>query len=206
MTFAAWLSVATICVLGAISPGPSLLVVVRHSLKGRTQGVAAALAHAFGIGLYALVTVLGLAALIAAHPFVNQAITVAGALYLGWLGIDALRGGDEVGSSAAVGTPVDWSGALRDGFTIALLNPKVAVFFLALFSQFVAPESSLRDTAILALTAMFIDAAWYVVVAVVLSGSAVAMVRRYQRLLTRVTGVLLLGVSGWTLARMLGVL
>ncbi|MEX1081389.1 MAG: LysE family translocator [Halofilum sp. (in: g-proteobacteria)] len=204
MTFTAWLSVATLCVLGAVSPGPSLLVVVRHALKGRVQGIAAALAHAFGIGLYALVTVLGLSALVAAHPLVNQAITVAGAVYLAWLGLGALRGGDEVGRSAAVGTPVDWSGALRDGFTIALLNPKVAVFFLALFSQFVAPESSLRDTVVLALTAMSIDAAWYVVVAVALSGSAVAMVRRRQRMINRVTGVLLLGVSGWTLARMLG--
>lgn len=205
MTFADWLSVAAICALGAISPGPSLLVVVRHAVKSRSEGAAAALAHAVGIGLYALLTVLGVAAVVAAHPRVYQAVAVGGAVYLAWLGIGALRDRSEP-AAAAAGAPVDWSGAVRDGFYIALLNPKVAVFFLALFSQFVAPDSGLRDAAILALTAMLIDAAWYLLVALVLSGSAVALVRRRQRVLTRVTGALLIGVAAWSLGHSFGLL
>ncbi len=201
MTFGAWLSVAAVCALGAASPGPSLLVVVRHAIAGRRPGIAAALAHAIGVGLYAVLTVLGLAAVFAAHPIAYRTVAIGGAAYLAWLGIGALRG-DE--APADVDSPVDWSSALRDGFNIALLNPKIAVFFLALFSQFVAPETSLRDSAILALTAMSIDGAWYLLVALAFSGRAVATLRRRQQLLGRVTGVLLLSVAAWTFLRALG--
>lgn len=203
MTLGAWLSVVAVCALGAASPGPSLLVVVRHALKNRRQGVAAALAHAAGIGLYALLTVLGLAAVLAAHPLAYQTVAIGGALYLAWLGVGALRGGEET-AAAAPGAPVNWSSAVRDGFNIALLNPKVAIFFLLLFSQFVAPEAGVRDTAILALTAMLVDAGWYLLVALALSGSAFAALRRRQRLLNRVSGVLLLGIAAWTLGRAVG--
>lgn len=201
MTLGGWLSVAVICALGAASPGPSLAVVTRHALIGRGQGLACALAHALGVGIYALLTVVGLAALFASYPMAYRGVAAAGAVYLLWLGVAALR----AGGSGATGMPdarPDWAGAVRDGFTIALLNPKIAIFFAALFSQFVAPGTGVRDTAILALTALGIDGAWYALVALVLSGSsAIAWMQRRRRLLDRVTGVALIALAAWALVQ-----
>ncbi len=201
MTLGGWLSVVVICALGAASPGPSLAVVTRHALIGRGQGLACALAHAHGVGLYALLTVVGLAALFASYPMAYRGVAAAGAVYLLWLGAAALRAGGS-GGTGMTGARPDWVGAVRDGFAIALLNPKIAIFFAALFSQFVAPGTGMRDTAILALTALGIDGAWYSLVALVLSGSgAVAWMQRRRRLLDRVTGVALIVLAAWALVQ-----
>ena len=204
MTPAAWISVATICVLGAASPGPSLAVVVRHTVSGsRARGLGCALAHGVGVGLYALLTAVGLAAVIVAHPPVYRAIAAAGALYLAWLGYGALRNGAS-GTIPADAPPAGGvAAAARDGFSIAFLNPKIAVFFLALFSQFVGPETGAVDAAVLSLTALTIDATWYTLVAVTLSGErALEWFRRRAPLIDRLTGVVLLILAAWTLAEL----
>lgn len=205
MTPGAWLSVAAVCALGAISPGPSLAVVVRHTLSGsRARGIACALAHAAGVGLYALLTVAGLAAVMLARPALYRALAIAGALYLLWLGMDALRARGAWAHEAAAGTPMGLGGAARDGFVIALLNPKIAAFFLALFSQFVAPDSGVRDGTILWLTAMLIDGTWYTLVALVLSRPGrIERLRRRRAWIERLTGIALIVVGGWTLGHFL---
>ena len=177
MSFAAWLSVATICVLGAMTPGPSLAVVLRYSVgHSRQAGFACALAHALGIGFYAVITMTGLGILFQTVPVFHNAVSILGALYLIWLAVKAWRG-------AKAGTKFDIDGtgkvsgsifqAARDGFMIAFLNPKIALFFLALFSQFVSPEFEWAGKFLLAFTAAVIDGAWYCLVAVGLSHGAV---------------------------------
>lgn len=197
---------AAVCALGAMSPGPSLAVVVRHTLSGsRARGIACALAHAAGVGLYALLTVAGLAAVLLARPALYRAVAIAGALYLLWLGMAALRArGTAVGSAAAGTMPAGVGGAARDGLVIALLNPKIAAFFVALFSQFVAPDSGVRDGAILWLTAMVVDGAWYSLVAVALSRPGwTGLLRRRRAWIERLTGIALIVVAGWTLGHFL---
>lgn len=188
--------------LGAASPGPSLAVVVRHTLGGsRAHGIAAALAHAVGVGIYAALTVVGLAALMVAEPGIYRALTLAGAAYLLWLGIGALRAGDDGTHAGAARARAGIALAARDGFAIAFLNPKIAVFFLALFSQFVAPHSGALDTLILALTALVIDGGWYTLVAVALSRpDRLAWLQRHRHTIERITGVVLIALAAWTLA------
>ena len=201
MSFATWLSVATICALGAASPGPSLAVVLRHSVAGsRGRGVACALAHALGVGLYATLTVLGLAAVISRHPALYRAIAIAGAVFLVWLGIRMLRAPPADGR-AAIGAAGDGLfAAARDGFLMALLNPKIAVFFLALFSQFVGPRPGGVEVALLAGTALAIDALWYLAVATAFSGPvAQRRLRRHAVAINRATAVVLFAAAAWTL-------
>ncbi|BBI63410.1 hypothetical protein HSBAA_47160 [Vreelandella sulfidaeris] len=94
MPLTLWLSLAAICAMGAMSPGPSLALVLRHTLGGgRFNGVTAAIFHTLGVGFYALLTVWGLGALIAGFPLLFQLITWSGAAYLAWLGVKALRAG-----------------------------------------------------------------------------------------------------------------
>ncbi|APE30421.1 lysine transporter LysE [Halomonas aestuarii] len=196
MPFSLWLSLAAVCAMGAMSPGPSLALVLRHTLGGgRLPGVSAALAHALGVGLYALLTVWGLGALIVRFPMLFQAITWAGAAYLAWLGIKALRAG-RAGALHATGMATSRRQAAREGMLVALGNPKLILFFIALLSQFVTPDMSLAAKAVVVLTAMIIDGGWYVLVALGLSHSRVLpWLQARAHWLNRITGVLLLALA-----------
>ncbi|TDO02498.1 MULTISPECIES: LysE family translocator [Halomonas] len=196
MPLSLWLSLAAVCAMGAMSPGPSLALVLRHTLGGgRLPGVTAALAHALGVGFHALLTVWGLGALIVRFPLLFQAITWGGAAYLAWLGIKALRAG-RASALDTVAASTSRRQAAREGVLVALSNPKLILFFIALLSQFVTPEMSLAAKTLVVLTAMVIDGGWYVLVAVGLSHSRVLpWLQARAHWLNRITGVLLLSLA-----------
>jgi threonine/homoserine/homoserine lactone efflux protein len=179
-----------------MSPGPSLALVLRHTLGGgRLPGVTAGLFHALGVGFYALLTVLGLGALMARFPLLFEIVSIGGAVYLAWLGVKALRAGKAAALTpeAAVTTRRQ---AAREGVLVALANPKLILFFVALLSQFVNPEMSVAARAIIVVTAMVIDASWYVLVAVALSQSRVLeWLRARSHWINRITGVMLIGLA-----------
>jgi threonine/homoserine/homoserine lactone efflux protein len=164
MTIAIWLTVVSICLLGAMSPGPSLAVVLKQTISGgRRTGLIAAITHGLGIGLYALLCISGIAVMITTSPVLFTALQWAGAAYLVWIGIKGLRA--KPGDSSALADPPTTGSAARDGFLVVFLNPKVAVFFIALFSQVIGSETSWPEKLAFAATALFIDMAWYMIVA-----------------------------------------
>lgn len=207
MSLTAWLSLVIVCALGAMSPGPSLAVVVRNTIRsGRSAGVTTAIAHGLGVGVYALATALGLAAILAAEAALFTAFTLAGAAYLLWLGANALRGSDRFADHSPAGVAAYRKGmaAARDGFAIAFLNPKIALFFLALFSQFIPVDAGARDVAILAGTATVIDAGWYALIAAGLSAGGVARwLRDHGIWIERLTGAALVLLALTTAASVL---
>lgn len=194
-----WLLLAGLCLLGAMAPGVSLAVVTHHTLHGSWRaGVSAALAHCLGVGFYATATVAGLAALLHQFPQLTTVIRIAGSLFLIGLALKSWR--------AATGpTPPPTHApahgrAARDGFLIAFLNPKVALFFLALFSQFVDPGMTIGARVQVAGTAVLIDGGWYSLVAVALArGPVLAALRRHHDRVERVTAVVLVftAVAVW---------
>lgn len=196
MTLAAWFSLATICILGAMSPGPSLAVVVKNTLTGgRSEGMKTALAHGFGVGLYAFATAAGLAVLLAGSPWLFTIVQWLGALFLAYLGFKSLFSGhSETGEAVQSETdPSCQVNGLRSGFLTAFLNPKLAIFFAALFSQFVSAHAGLGEKILMALTAAVIDAVWYLFVVMSLSHSRVlGFLRQKTGLLNTAFGVILL--------------
>ena len=195
MSFTAWLAVAGICLLGAMSPGPSLAIVVQHTLQGsRRLGVLTSLAHGAGVGLYALLVAVGLGRLLEQQPWVYELLIYTGAAYLAWLGFKALRAsGNSALNPATTTTASTQFSALRDGFLVAFLNPKIAIFFVALFAQFIQPGQALQGKLLLAATAWLIDSGWYLLVAYGLSHPRLLPWLQHQaRLINRITGVLLL--------------
>ncbi|KHT61835.1 lysine transporter LysE [Photobacterium gaetbulicola] len=194
MTFSIWLSLLMICMLGAMSPGPSLAVVAKHSLAGgRLHGVVTSWAHAAGVGVYALVTLLGLAVVLKQSPTLFNVITYAGAGYLAYLGINALRSKGGVAAKLAAGQSTSLVEAARDGAMISLLNPKLALFFLALFSQFVAVGTELSSRAVIVATPLLVDGLWYTLIAFVLSSPKVLeKLRTKAQLIDRLSGVVLI--------------
>ncbi len=197
MEFTTWLALAAICLMGAISPGPSLALIIRNTVQGgRLHGVATGLGHGVGVGVYALITALGLALLITRTPWLFQAIQYGGALFLAWLGLKALlaKASSQL-EAETTHTPKGQRGAL-EGLAVSFLNPQLAIFFVALFSQFVHQDTGWREGILMMLTAGGIDALWYSLVALLLShGPVLAQLKLRARLIDQLSGLILLGLA-----------
>lgn len=170
MDLAGWLSLFAVCLLGAMSPGPSLAVIVEQTLaRGRRAGLLTAVAHGAGVACYALLTIAGLAVVIARSPGLFSGLQVAGAGYLIYLGLGALGTAARDGG----GTVTESHGITRSpvvsGFLIALLNPKLALFMLSLFSQFLSAGASPATHAGMVAVAGITDAVWYCLAATLVS-------------------------------------
>ncbi|KXI24085.1 LysE family translocator [Photobacterium sanguinicancri] len=194
MTLSIWFSLFIICILGAMSPGPSLAVVAKHSLaSGRLHGIVTSWAHAMGVGFYALLTLLGLAVVLKQSPTLFMAIGYAGAAYLAYLGVNALRSKGGIAAKLKAGETTSLFEAARDGLMISLLNPKLALFFLALFSQFVAVGTESVSRSIIVATPLLVDGLWYTLIAIVLSRPKVLEVLRTKaQWIDRLSGVVLI--------------
>ena len=178
---------------GAVSPGPSLAVVLRNTIiGGRGRGVACSVGHGIGMGIYAFLAVSGIAFLKSAGVNWAMGLELAGAAFLLWMGISMLRS-----TGGGFNDSDEHSGSGRKGFTegfmIAFLNPKIFVFLTAIFSQFVVAGASLEERLILAFIALIIDGSWYIIVATTLSGTPLLDKLRHKgKVVDQVVGVILL--------------
>src|SRR5688572_1022135 len=163
-----WLFIAT-AILLVITPGQDTFFILGRSLAGgRSAGIAAALGVTAGTVVHTLAAALGLSALLATSPYAFTAVKLAGAVYLLYFGVRALLTRD---SGLPADAPVDGAGrwsAFRQGVLTNVLNPKVALFFLALMPQFIDASSTSQVAAFLVLgvTFMALGVVWCVVLAV----------------------------------------
>lgn len=139
-TFAAFICASFVL---AITPGPGVIYLVTRTLSlGRKAGLASIGGIALGDFANAAGASIGLAAVLRASQAAYIAVKFAGAAYLIFLGVKALRTG--VAAEPQLSAPANLSSArlFRDAFFVALLNPKTALFFAALLPQFINPAVS----------------------------------------------------------------
>ena len=165
----------------AIIPGPGVLDIVTRSLvQGRRSGLTSVVGVALGNFGNAIGASLGLAALFAISSVAFTVVKYAGAAYLVYLGIQALRAA--AAAQADSPPPLRLQRIFRDGFVVALLNPKTAVFFAAFLPQFMDPALPAIPQGI-ALGALFVGIAAITDTAYALAASTVApMLARATRL------------------------
>jgi threonine/homoserine/homoserine lactone efflux protein len=126
----------------AITPGPGVIYVLTQTLsQGRAAGLASVCGIALGNLANAAVAALGLAVVIAASAAAFTLVKFAGAAYLLFLGVQALRARPPAHAAAGAG-PVSPAKLFRSAFLVALLNPKTALFFAALLPQFIQPGAA----------------------------------------------------------------
>lgn len=141
------------------TPGVDMLYTVSRTLTGGWRaGVAASLGVGAGCIVHTLGAAFGLAALMAVSAWAFSLVKWAGAAYLVWLGVGMLREawqrrGDGPAASAPPAAPAPLGAVFRQGLLTNVLNPKVALFFLAFLPQFIAPDSEHKTLAFLALGA-----------------------------------------------------
>ena len=185
------LGMSFVCAMGAISPGPSLAVVLRNTISGgRTQGVMTGVGHGIGFSIYAFIAVMGLSSLLLANKKLFYLLQGTGALVLIWLAFNMIIHKQSVGIEK-----YEKSGykGFYEGFMIAFLNPKILVFLVAVFSQFLIQDITYSGRLIMAMIAGIIDTIWYVFVAAVLAGTTIAdILRTNAPIIDRLIGVVLL--------------
>ena len=193
LAWEAILAASTVFFLGAISPGPSLLMVIRNTIVGgRRRGVLCAVGHGIGFGLYAGVAIFGLIVLLEEAPQVFlglQMIGIALLLWYGWLmwiHVDDTQEGPLAGEAKG----------FLEGFSIAFFNPKIALFLVAVLAQVLESGMSLETKLIIGFIGMAIDMTWYVLVAVFLTGTPLLdWLRSNGSVVNKVTALVLWGFA-----------
>ncbi|MGB1525778.1 MAG: LysE family translocator [Candidatus Poseidoniaceae archaeon] len=188
------LAASTVFFLGAISPGPSLLMVIRNTIVGgRRRGVMCAVGHGIGFGLYAGVAIFGLIVLLEEAPGVFLGLQWIGIALLVWYGWLMWAHDDEEAPEEMVEKEAR---GFLEGFSIAFFNPKIALFLVAVLAQVLESGMSLETKLVIGFIGMAIDMAWYVLVAVFLTGTPLLdWLRSNGSIVNRLTAVVLWGFA-----------
>lgn len=191
-----------IALVVVFTPGPATALVVRNAARGGTRAAWATTAgNSTGILLWALASVLGISALVAASEAAFAVLKVGGAVVLAWLGAQALlRARPARAGAASSVAPRDRHIAhrpYREGLLTSFANPKLAVFFVALFPQFVpAGQAVLPATLLMAAIVVSLDLVWFTVLAVLVGRARRAFAQsRWAARMEAVTGTVLLALG-----------
>lgn len=196
-----WLFLATGILLN-LTPGQDTLFIIGRSLTGGSRaGVAAAFGISLGSVFHTLAAAMGLSAILATSALAFSVVKLLGAAYLIYLGArlmlaKAVANQAAVSKSSASGDP---RSAFLQGIVTNVLNPKVALFFLALLPQFIEPISSTKTLAFLALGATFITTGliWCLVLALAAARLQAFFLRNpnLRTMIDRAVGVLFLALG-----------
>ena len=184
------IAISFVCAMGAISPGPSLAIVIRNTISGgRIQGVMTGLGHGLGLSIYAFIAVMGLSSLILHNLKIFHTLQSVGALMLLWFGYVMITSKTKTN----IKPEKNYSRGFYEGFMIAFLNPKILVYFVAVFSQFVNPNLENIDRVIMAIIAGVIDTAWYVTVATIFATTSfIDSINKKKVYIDRVIGIVII--------------
>ena len=194
MTFFLWSQFAIVCLLGAMSPGPSLVLIIRNSINfNRTSGIVASIAHGLGICLYATVTVIVLEFILRNSELIFFVIQICGSLFLIIFGLVFVF---KKNNENQIETYQINSSSFAQGFIIAIINPKILIWFIAIYSQFIDTNASLLNKTILVLTPSIIDAIWYSLVAILVTGYGLKEILNKKKfIIQKIIGVLLILIA-----------
>ena len=194
MTFFLWSQFALVCLLGAMSPGPSLALIIRNSINfNRTSGIIASIAHGLGICLYATVTVIVLEYILKNSEIIFFVIQICGSVFLIILGLTFVfkKNNENQNDTYQI-----HSSSFAQGFIIAIINPKILIWFTAIFSQFIDINATFFNKTILVLTPSIIDAIWYSLVSILVTGYGLKEILNKKKfIIQKIIGVLLILIA-----------
>ena len=162
MTLLTFGQVFIVCLLGAISPGPSMAIVIHNAIfKGRYNGILTSIGHGIGITIYATFAVLGLGLIIETNIFIFNSLKILSIIFLFFIGMKSILNNKKLNleEKDVKGKTISF----LQGFSISILNPKILVWFIAIYSQFMSVNNELIFNVYLVSIAGIIDACWYVI-------------------------------------------
>ena len=202
MTFFVWSQFAIVCIAGAMSPGPSLAIVIRNNVNfNRLAGILTSIGHGIGIGVYATLAVLGLGLILQTNQTVFMIIQIIGLVLLFLFGLMFVFQKNKQDKKEEKQSQLN---SFLQGFTIAIINPKILIWFTAVYSQFIVIDASFYFNTILVLTASLIDAIWYIIVSILVTGYGLKNLLIEKKLMIqKTTGIVLIIISLMLLYRII---
>jgi RhtB (resistance to homoserine/threonine) family protein len=193
-----WITVFVVSTLGMVSPGPNFVITVKNSLlHSRLAGMWTAVGVAVGNLVHVVFSLLGIALIVSQSILLFNTLKWFGVAYLAYIGLKALLARredmEEVMQGRHDAREMGSSRALWVSFWVSLLNPKVTLFYLVLFTQVVEPGTPLLFRLVYGLTAVVLSFVWYALVALAVSHAAVRdRFRAVAQGVERTTGAILL--------------
>ncbi len=194
------LAFALTCFVIEITPGPNMAYLAALSLsQGVRAGLAAVAGIALGLSVYGVAASLGLSAIIDNSAFLYEALRWGGVIYLLWLAWEAWAAEREVAPETVDGGIDPWT-AFRRGLITNLLNPKAAVFYVAVLPDFIQIGKGAVAAQTLVLSAIYVGIATAIHLVIVLLASrlqSVIATPEQRRTVRRILAVLLAGIAIW---------
>ena len=193
-----WIYLFLICLLGACSPGPSVVVILGFVFSGgRKSGISASIGHGLGVFGYAMLCAFGLGFLIESYGTLFTTVQFLGALFLLYLAFIIIKGSivEKKTNNDFINLDTE-KNRFIEGFFIAILNPKIAVFFLSLFSQFLSTEQTYLTHLLMAILAGGIDTIVYCIIVILASTKGTAsFLEHYGSKVSLIFGIMLIFLS-----------
>ena len=188
MTFITFAQVFIVCLLGAMSPGPSMAVVINNAIfKGKYNGILTSIGHGIGITIYATFAVLGLGLIIKTNLFIFNSLKILSIIFLIFIGIKSILKKEklDVEKKDIKQNTVSF----LQGFSISILNPKIFIWFIAVYSQFMSTNNHLIFDILLILIAGITDACWYIILTLTVTmASAFSFFQKKINLIQKIQG------------------
>ena len=193
------LFVATIATLGMLSPGPDFFLVVKNAARySRRAALMTAMGVNCAVATHMAYCVAGLAVVITTTPWLFMLLKYAGAAYLIWIGIQALRahGGSKLDLKNVAQEPVTLGKAFLQGYLCNLLNPKATLFFLSMFTQVLNVDSGLGEKLWYAGIILGLSTLWWPVLVFLIQSAPVrAGLSKAQRIIDKLLGGVLIALG-----------
>ena len=165
MSLIVFIQVFFVCLFGAMSPGPSMAVVINNAIfKNRYHGVLTSIGHGLGITIYAIFAVIGIGLIINTNILIFNGMKIISIMFLIYLGLKAITNKEKVNfeNNELSGRATSFF----QGLSIAILNPKILVWFVAIYSQFMSKSNDFLFNTYLVLIAGVIDTCWYILLTI----------------------------------------
>ena len=190
-----WLALSIALIIGAMSPGPSLALVIRNTISSsRTNGIFTGVGHGLGFGIYAFMTSVSLSILIRFQTSIEIFLRFTGTVLLLWISYTFLTA-TAIATYSNSGSKVDRDSLPKSfcqGFAIALFNPKILAWMIAVYAPFIKSEYTSTQFLYMGLLGTLIDGLWYTSVATMLSKTSVLnFLQTKSILINKVIGILL---------------
>ena len=186
-----FLQIFFVCLLGAMSPGPSMVVVINNAIfKNRYHGILTSIGHGIGIGIYAFFAVLGIGIAIETNLFLFNGIKILSVIFLIYLGAKSIISKTKLKFDKENYTKEGATSFLQ-GFSISILNPKILIWFVAIYSQFMSLDNDIIFNSFLVLIAGFVDGIWYFILSIIVTSKKVLGLIKFKLIyLNKIIGFL----------------
>ena len=200
------ITVGLVSLIAAICPGPDFFIIMKNSLRySRRAGMMTAFGVALALIVHLSYTVVGIAVLIQENVLIYNLMKYAGAVYLFYLGFSGLRSSCNQSSHKQntilsaeedIKAAISDATAVRQGILTNLLNPKAALFFISLFSQFITQDTTIALRIEYAFVNWAVACGWYLLLAYIITGKLLSKrLDGFRVMVDRMMGIALILLS-----------